>query len=193
MREPPPVRGAPVFDNYSDSNEEYTLTSTTPSSWSLGGLEEKRVTACREAPVLDNHSDSNEEYTLTSTTPSSWSLGGLEFKGVTTCREAPILDNHSDSDDKPESISCSHWGLTITYTPQGWFVYWKVLEPFELLEYDSPLWPSRKNYLFRKIKVLRIALLWLNPPFAISTLGSWKILTTPLNFSLCHNIDVLQR
>jgi hypothetical protein len=49
-------QGGPIFDNYSDSNEKYSLTSTTPSSWSSGGLEDEGVTACWEAPVLDNHS-----------------------------------------------------------------------------------------------------------------------------------------
>jgi hypothetical protein len=29
--------------------------------------------------------------------------------------------------------------MTITSMPQGWFVYWKGMEPSELLEYDSRL------------------------------------------------------
>jgi hypothetical protein len=33
----------------------------------------------------------------------------------------------------------SHLRLTITSTQQGWFVYWKGLQPSELLEYDSHL------------------------------------------------------
>jgi hypothetical protein len=37
------------------------------------------------------------------------------------------------------SFSGSHLGLTITSTLQGCFVYWKGLEPAELLEYDSCL------------------------------------------------------
>jgi hypothetical protein len=48
------------FDNYSDSNEEYSLTSTIPSSWSLGGLGDKGATACWKASVLDNHSESDD-------------------------------------------------------------------------------------------------------------------------------------
>jgi hypothetical protein len=36
-------RGPPVFDNYSDSNEEYSLFSTTPSSQSQVGLADKGV------------------------------------------------------------------------------------------------------------------------------------------------------
>jgi hypothetical protein len=38
-------RGPPVFDNYSDSNEEYLLTT----SWSLEGLGDKGATTCWEA------------------------------------------------------------------------------------------------------------------------------------------------
>jgi hypothetical protein len=53
-------RGPPVFDNYSDSNEEYSSISTTPSSQSRGGLEDEGATACREAPVLDNHSQPDD-------------------------------------------------------------------------------------------------------------------------------------
>jgi hypothetical protein len=49
------------------------------------------------------------------------------------------LDNHSQPDDHPEFFSDSHLSLTITSTPQGRFVYWKGLEPSELLEYDSHL------------------------------------------------------
>jgi hypothetical protein len=45
-------QGAPIFDNYSDSNEEYPLTT----SWSRGGLEDEGATIRWEAPVLDNHS-----------------------------------------------------------------------------------------------------------------------------------------
>jgi hypothetical protein len=95
MREPPPVGGPPIFDNYSDSDEKYLLTSTTPSSWSSVGLEEE---------------------------------------GATTCRGGPALDNHSQSDDDPESFLGSHLGLTITSMPQVRFMYWKGLEPSELLE-----------------------------------------------------------
>jgi hypothetical protein len=57
-------RGGGVFDNYSDSDKKYLLTSTTSSSRSSGGLEDEGATACREAPVLDNHSqpDDHLEY-----------------------------------------------------------------------------------------------------------------------------------
>jgi hypothetical protein len=49
-------RGAPIFNNYSDSNEEYPLTT----SWSRGGLEDEGATARREALVLDNHSQPDD-------------------------------------------------------------------------------------------------------------------------------------
>jgi hypothetical protein len=55
MREPPP------FDNYSDSGEKYSLTSTVPSSWSLERLGDKGATTYREAPVLNNHSKSDDD------------------------------------------------------------------------------------------------------------------------------------
>jgi hypothetical protein len=54
-------RGSPFFNNYSDSNEEYSLTSTIPSSWSLRGLGDKGATAYREAPILDNHTESDDD------------------------------------------------------------------------------------------------------------------------------------
>jgi hypothetical protein len=66
-------------------------------------------------------------------------LGGLGDKGATAYQEAPVLDNHIKSDDDPKFFSGNHLGLTITSTPQGCFVYWKGLEPSELLEYDSRL------------------------------------------------------
>jgi hypothetical protein len=60
-------------------------------------------------------------------------------EGATACRETPIFDNYSDSDNNPEFFSESHLGLTITTMPQGRFVYWKGMDPSELLEYDSRL------------------------------------------------------
>jgi hypothetical protein len=59
--------------------------------------------------------------------------------GAIACREAPVLDNHSQLNDYPESFLGNHLGLTLTSTPQGHFMDWKGLEPFELLEYDSRL------------------------------------------------------
>jgi hypothetical protein len=53
--------GGPIFDNYSDSNEKYSLTSTIPSSWSLGELGDKGATTFREAPVLKNHSELDDD------------------------------------------------------------------------------------------------------------------------------------
>jgi hypothetical protein len=52
--------GPPVFDNYSYSNEKFSLTSTIPSSSSLGGPRDKGATAFWETPVLDNHSQPND-------------------------------------------------------------------------------------------------------------------------------------
>jgi hypothetical protein len=49
-------REAPVFDIYSDSNEEYSPCNTTPSIRLRKGLGDERVTACRAAPALENHS-----------------------------------------------------------------------------------------------------------------------------------------
>jgi hypothetical protein len=53
-------RGNPIFDNYSNSDAKYSSTSTTPSSQSLGGLEDEGPTACREALVLDNQSQPDD-------------------------------------------------------------------------------------------------------------------------------------
>jgi hypothetical protein len=52
-------------------------------------------------------------------------------------------------------------------------MYWKGLEPSELLEYDPCL----------------VTL----PPFGVSTPGSRKNLTTPLNFTSRHNMGAMQR
>jgi hypothetical protein len=47
-------------------------------------------------------------------------------EGATACWGAPVFLG-------------SHLGLTINTTPQGRFMYWKGMEPSELLEYDSCL------------------------------------------------------
>jgi hypothetical protein len=49
-------RAAPIFDNYSDSNEKYSALSTTPSSRSRGVLGDEGATARWEALALENHS-----------------------------------------------------------------------------------------------------------------------------------------
>jgi hypothetical protein len=72
--------------------------------------------------------------------PSTTSLGrGLEDGGATACREAPVLGIHLQPEDFSKSFSGNHPGLTITSMLQGRFVYWKGLEPSELLEFDSRL------------------------------------------------------
>jgi hypothetical protein len=47
---------APVFDNYSDFNEEYLSFNTTRSSQSRGGLGDEEDTARWAAPALENDS-----------------------------------------------------------------------------------------------------------------------------------------
>jgi hypothetical protein len=47
---------APIFDTHSDSNEEYSPRSTTPSSRARKGLGDEGVTTCRGALALENHS-----------------------------------------------------------------------------------------------------------------------------------------
>jgi hypothetical protein len=49
-------RAAPIFDTYSDSNEEYSPHSTTPSSRFRTGLGDEGATTRRAAPTLENHS-----------------------------------------------------------------------------------------------------------------------------------------
>jgi hypothetical protein len=73
---------------------------------------------------------------------------------ATACRGAPIFDNYSESDDDPESFSCNHLGLTITSTLRGRFVYWKGLEPSELLEHDSRLVAFMQELPFQEGKPL---------------------------------------
>jgi hypothetical protein len=52
----PPLAGPPIFNNYSDSNEEYLLISTTPSSQSQEGLGDEGATTRWAAPALENYS-----------------------------------------------------------------------------------------------------------------------------------------
>jgi hypothetical protein len=65
--------------------------------------------------------------------------GRLEDEGATAHWEVLVFDNHSQPDDYSESLLDNHLGLTIISSAQGRFVYWKDLEPSELLEYDSRL------------------------------------------------------
>ena len=51
--------------------------------------------------------------------------------------EAPIIDELRDSE--LISIIGQHLNFTITSTPQGRFVYWKGMEPPELLGHDTRL------------------------------------------------------
>jgi hypothetical protein len=63
----------------------------------------------------------------------------IRDEGDTAYREALIFDKYTDSDDNSETFPGCHLGLTITSMPQGWFVYWKGMEPSKLLKYDSCL------------------------------------------------------
>jgi hypothetical protein len=144
----------------SDSNQ----SEGTTQSKSLSNLEEDLdlllnlkdvgATACRGAPIFDNYSDSNEEYSSISNTPSSQSRGGFGDEGATACRGAPALENHSQIDDYPELFSGNHLGLTITSMPHGHFVYWKDLEPSELLDYDCRLVAFMQEFPFKEGKPL---------------------------------------
>jgi hypothetical protein len=51
----------------------------------------------------------------------------------------PPLKTTPQPDGQSESFSGSHLHLTITSTPQSCFMYWKGIEPSELLDYDSRL------------------------------------------------------
>ncbi|RLN03049.1 hypothetical protein C2845_PM13G05970 [Panicum miliaceum] len=65
----------------------------------------------------------------------------LEFgdEDATACWEAPVFSNYSNLDDDPDSSTASHIGLSITTTAQDRFVYWKGMEPSELLDGDARL------------------------------------------------------
>jgi hypothetical protein len=117
-------------------------------------LENAGATTSQGPPIFNNYSDYNEEYSSPSTAPSSQSRRGLEDEGAITCREAPVLDNHSQPNNHLESFSGSYLGLTIISTLQGHFVYWKGLEPSELLEYDSHLVAFTQELPFHEGKFL---------------------------------------
>jgi hypothetical protein len=73
---------------------------------------------------------------------------------ATVCQEAPIFDKFLDSDDDSKPFSGCHLGLTITSTLQGRFVYWKGMEPSELLEYNSRLMAFTQELPFQEGKPL---------------------------------------
>jgi hypothetical protein len=54
-------------------------------------------------------------------------------------REPLLIGRPQFSTTTRNPMSGNNLGLTITSTPQGRFVYWKGLEPSELLKYDSRL------------------------------------------------------
>ena len=74
----------------------------------------------------------------------------LPRRGEATARqEAPIYDNYSDSDDDAEPFLDNHLDLRITSTPQGRVVYWKGVEPSELLNNDDRLVAYVSNLPFQ--------------------------------------------
>jgi hypothetical protein len=75
-------------------------------------------------------------------------------KGATACRETPVFDKYSNLDDDSETFSGCHLGPTITSMLQGWFVYWKSMEPSELLKYDSHLVAFTQELPFKEGKPL---------------------------------------
>jgi hypothetical protein len=75
-------------------------------------------------------------------------------EGATTCQEAPVFDKYLDSDDDSETSPGCHLGLTITSTQHGRFVYWKGMEPSELLEFDSRLVVFTQELPFQEVKPL---------------------------------------
>jgi hypothetical protein len=149
------IENMSVFDVTSthDAPELIGLNSNrsegTTQSKSLSDLEEDLdlllklkdvgATSCWGPSIFDNYPESNEEYSSFSTTPSSLSRGGLGDEGAIAHRGPPALENHSQPDDYPELFLGNHLGLTITSMLQCRFVYWKGLEPSELLDYDSHL------------------------------------------------------
>jgi hypothetical protein len=69
-------------------------------------------------------------------------------------RWPPVFDKYSDLDDDAKPFSGSYLGLAITLTQQGWFVYWKHMEPSELLKYDSRLVAFTQELPFQEGKSL---------------------------------------
>jgi hypothetical protein len=67
---------------------------------------------------------------------------------------APIFNKYSDLDDDPETFPGCYLCLAITSTPQGQFVYWKGMEPSELLKYDSHLVAFTQELPFEEGKPL---------------------------------------
>jgi hypothetical protein len=94
-------RGAPIFDTYPDSNEEYSPCSTTPSSRFQKGLEDEGATACRTAPTLENHSQPNGH-----TETFSGSLLGLTITSMPQGRFVYWKD-YEPSELKPASPPAS--------------------------------------------------------------------------------------
>jgi hypothetical protein len=77
-----------------------------------------------------------------------YNLFKIGDEGATACREALIFDKYSNSDDDSEISPSCRLVLTITSTPQDRFVYWKGMEPSELIKFDSHLMAFIKELPF---------------------------------------------
>jgi hypothetical protein len=135
-----PSRAAPGLGSDSNRYDEASRSMSPPpdseeDSDRLFKIRDEGATACQGPSILNYDSDSNKEYPSI-TIPGR---GGLEDGGATACREASVLVIHSQPDDYSELFLDNHPGLTITSTLQGCFLYWKGLEPFEVLESNSRL------------------------------------------------------
>jgi hypothetical protein len=139
--------------------EESTVAATATSTRAVPGLlrsgsiryEEERTQLlfglCNAASVYRAEFLSTLEEDL----DNLLKIGG---EGATAYREALVFDKYSDSDDDSETSSGCYMGLTITSTPQDRFVYWKGMEPSELLDFDSRLVPFTQELSFQEGKPL---------------------------------------
>ena len=53
---------------------------------------------------------------------------------IVACREAPVFDSYPELDNEIDPGLANYPSLTIIATPRSRFVYWKVSEPYELLD-----------------------------------------------------------
>jgi hypothetical protein len=132
-------REAPVFDIYSDSDEEYSPCSTTTSSRTRKGLGDEGATVCRAVPALENHSqpDGHTEYfsdsflglTITSTLQGRFAywkgfepseLLDYESRLVAFMQELPFQEGRPLSpimEDGESSTELLEYSLRVNHSP----------------------------------------------------------------------------
>ncbi|RLN12210.1 hypothetical protein C2845_PM09G10430 [Panicum miliaceum] len=135
--EPEPSSCSSGLDEFIDSLDEMHLPL-------IPGIEENSVTDAFSTRVPTRLSAFTYGEALRSKSLSDLEedldlLLKLGDEDATAIPEAPVFDAYTDSDDDHDSSAVSHLGLSITTTALYRFMYWKGMEPSELLDNDARL------------------------------------------------------